>query len=172
MARNVEIKASIYSVEDFLERVTQLTDSPPENIEQDDTFFICENGRLKLRTFSDGSGELIFYKRSKADGPMTCEYEIVPIEATDLLRRTLSRAYGDSGRVKKHRTVYMIGRTRVHLDRVEDLGTFIELEVVLDEGESEETGEHEARELMAALGIEDSALIDRPYVDLLNEKGT
>jgi predicted adenylyl cyclase CyaB len=172
MARNVEIKASIQSIEDLLERVVKLTESPPENIEQDDTFFYCDNGRLKLRELSDGTGELIFYNRSKAEGPKTCVYEIVPIEAVDLMRRALSKAYGQSGRVKKHRTMYMVGRTRVHLDQVEGLGTFMELEVVLNEGESEVVGEHEARELMAALGIENSTLIDRPYVDLLNEKGT
>ena len=171
MARNVEIKASVQSVEDLLERVLKLTDSPPENLEQDDTFFNCDNGRLKLRDFSNGTGELIYYNRSSVDGPKTCVYEIVPIEAVDSMRRALSQACGQCGRVKKQRTVYMVGRTRVHIDQVVGLGTFVELEVVLNEDESEEIGEHEARELMSALGIEESALIDCPYVDLLNEKG-
>jgi predicted adenylyl cyclase CyaB len=66
----------------------------------------------------------------------------------------------------------LVGRTRVHIDRVEGLGTFVELEVVLDDGESENVGFQEARELMAVLGIEDSALINRSYVDLLNDKGS
>lgn len=171
MARNVEIKASVQSFDDLLERVLQVADSGPEYIEQDDTFFKCDNGRLKLRAFSDGSGELIYYKRSYAEGPKTCSYEIVPINAVDSLRKTLSQAYGQFGRVQKHRTLYMVGRTRIHLDRVEALGTYVELEVVLNEGESEAVGEREARELMAALGIENDALIDRAYVDLLNEKG-
>jgi predicted adenylyl cyclase CyaB len=172
MARNVEIKASVQSVEDLLDRVLSLADTPPENIEQDDTFFNCDNGRLKVREFSDGTGELIFYNRSHEEGPKTCVYEIVPIEEVDSLRKVLIHAYGQSGRVRKQRTVYMVGRTRVHLDQVEGLGTFMELEVVLNERESEIIGEREARELMSALGIEDSMLIDRPYVDLLNEKGT
>jgi predicted adenylyl cyclase CyaB len=172
MARNIEIKASVRFISDFLERVSQLADSAPEDIEQDDTFFKCDHGRLKLRAFSDGSGELIFYKRAGSEGPMTCDYEIVPIDTVDALRSALSQAYGQAGRVRKSRTLYMVGRTRVHLDRVEDLGTFMELEVVLNEGENEAVGVREARELMAVLGIEESELIDRPYVDLLNEKGT
>jgi predicted adenylyl cyclase CyaB len=171
MARNVEIKAAVQSTKDFLERVKKLTDSLPEILEQDDTFFNCDNGRLKLRDFLNGTGELLFYNRSNAEGPKTCDYEMVPIEAVDSIRRILNQAYGQSGRVRKHRMVYMVGRTRVHLDQVENLGTFMELEVVLNEGESEAVGQSEARELMAALGIDDSALIDRPYVDLLNERG-
>lgn len=172
MARNVEIKAPVQSVGDLIERISALANSGPEVIEQDDTFFKCDNGRLKLREFSDGSGELILYKRSNAEGPKTCHYEIVPTDAVASLRRLLGRAYGLAGRVEKLRTVYMVGRTRIHIDQVEGLGTFMELEVVLDEGESEAVGVREARELMAALGVEDSELINSTYVDLLNEKGT
>ena len=61
----------------------------------------------------------------------------------------------------------MIGRTRVHLDRVEGLGDFVELEVVLAEGEAEASGLAEARRLMASLCIDETALIAGAYVDLL-----
>jgi adenylate cyclase class IV len=66
MARNVEIKAAVESIEDFLERVKKLAESPPDKLEQDDTFFNCEKGRLKLRDFLNGTGELLFYNRSNA----------------------------------------------------------------------------------------------------------
>ncbi len=170
MARNVEIKASIRSAGDLVERISRIADSGPENIEQDDTFFLCNNGRLKLRAFADGKGELIFYNRSGTEGPRTCNYEIVPIDEVDMLHGMLTRAYGEVGRVRKRRALYMVGRTRVHIDKVEGLGTFLELEVVLKEDEDEEVGVQEATELMKKLGIEGSALIDRPYVDLLNER--
>ena len=172
MGKNVEIKASVKTIRDLVERISDLADSGPENIEQDDTFFKCDNGLLKLRDFSDGSGELIFYKRSKTEGPKTCFYEIIPTDAVHSLHKLLSKAYGQIGRVRKNRTLYMIGRTRVHVDQVEELGTFVELEVVLKEDESEVVGMREARELMAALGIEENALIDLTYVELLNGKGT
>jgi adenylate cyclase class IV len=60
----------------------------------------------------------------------------------------------------------------VHLDNVKDLGHFLELEVVLDEGEPAETGVHEALRLMAQLGVEPSQLIEGAYVDLLAQRGT
>jgi predicted adenylyl cyclase CyaB len=170
MPRNVEIKSAVHSIGDLLERVSHIADTGPEKIEQDDTFFKCGSGRLKLRAFSDGSGELIFYRREGTDGPRTCSYEIVHTDEVEPLRSALEHAYGLDGRVRKSRTLYRAGRTRIHIDEVEDLGTFVELEVVLGENESESAGAREARQLMKALGIEESELIDRAYVDLMKEK--
>jgi adenylate cyclase class IV len=55
----------------------------------------------------------------------------------------------------------------VHLDRVEDLGDFLELEVVLSDGEPPEPGIDEAHGLMAALGVAPAQLVEGAYVDLL-----
>ena len=93
--------------------------------------------------------------------------DIAATDEPDDLRRVLEQALGAAGRVRKERTLYLIGRTRVHLDRVEGLGDFVELEVVLAEGEAEASGLAEARRLMAALGIDETALIAGAYVDLL-----
>jgi len=60
MARNVEIKARIDAVERLLPRVAALADEGPKEILQDDTFFHCPNGRLKLCELSEDCGELIF----------------------------------------------------------------------------------------------------------------
>jgi len=80
-------------------------------------------------------------------------------------------AYGQAGRVCKNRTLLLSGRTRIHLDRVEGLGDFLELEVVLEEGESVESGEAVARELMQKLGIDPYQLVEGAYVDLLAQGG-
>ena len=69
--------------------------------------------------------------------------------------------------MRKHRTLYLVGRTRVHLDRVEGLGDFLELEVVLGEDESAAEGEAEAWALMARLEISPRQLVETAYVDLL-----
>jgi predicted adenylyl cyclase CyaB len=76
------------------------------------------------------------------------------------------------GVVRKRRTVRMVGRTRVHLDEVEGLGRFIELEVMLQPGEPLERGVAEARDLMTTLGIEESQLVSQAYIDLLREAGS
>ena len=59
--------------------------------------------------------------------------------------------------------------TRVHLDTVEGLGEFIELEAVLAPGESRDAGRARVREIGDALGISADDLIERAYVDLLSE---
>ena len=167
MARNIEIKAHIPSVAAVLERAAALADAGPTQIEQDDTFFECRSGRLKLRTFANNEGELIFYRRTDEHGPKESYYVRTPTAAPESLRQALALAYGEVGRVRKHRTLFIVGRTRIHLDVVENLGHFLELEVVLREDEAADVGVREAEELMQRLGVESSQLIDRAYVDLL-----
>jgi predicted adenylyl cyclase CyaB len=82
------------------------------------------------------------------------------------LREALTLAYGECGRIRKHRTLLLVGRTRVHLDRVEGLGDFLEIEVVLAAHEDKAAGIAEARALMRQLDIAPAQLIDRAYVDL------
>ena len=170
MARNVEIKAHIDSVESLASKTAAIASEGPVEIVQDDTFFVCESGRLKLRMFSDHDGELIFYRRPNRHGPKESFYLRSRTSSPETLRESLSLAYGQAGRVRKHRTLFLVGRTRVHLDRVEGLGDFLELEVVLSEDESSEVGVREANELMGKLGVTPSQLIEHAYVDLLAQR--
>ena len=85
----------------------------------------------------------------------------------ELLNRFLSIIPGKRGIVKKTRTVYFVENTRVHLDDVESLGKFLELEVVLRPGESAEEGTKTADKLMEFLEIEEKNLIEKAYIDLL-----
>jgi len=170
MARNIEIKARIDSVERVARIAETLADQSPIEIAQDDTFFRCADSadRLKLRTFAPDHAELIFYRRANSSGPKESFYLITPCATPDVLRESLALAWGQAGRVRKQRRVFMVGRTRVHLDRVEGLGEFLELEVVLEEGESSEAGIAEAHALMAQLGVGADQLVLGAYVDLLN----
>lgn len=168
MARNVEIKARIDGVEALMPRAAALADQGPTEIVQDDTFFTCPNGRLKLRALSPTDGQLIFYRRPDQAGPKESFFLISPTSSPDTLREALTLAYGQAGRVKKHRTLFLAGRTRIHLDRVEGLGDFLELEVVMADGEPADAGVEVARDVLARLAIAPDQLIERAYVDLLD----
>ncbi len=167
MARNIEIKARIGGIAEMEARAAALADRGPIFIEQDDTFFVCPNGRLKLRARTVDDGELIFYRRADQSGPKESFYLLARTREPDALRKVLSLAYGTAGRVRKLRTLYWCGRTRIHLDRVEGLGDFLELEVTLAEDEPPAAGEAVARELMEKLGIRAEELIEGAYIDLL-----
>jgi predicted adenylyl cyclase CyaB len=165
--RNIEIKARVRDKDAFLKRARGIADSEPEFIAQEDIFFEVPHGRLKLRHFASQRGELIFYERDDESGPKTSDYEIYRTSNPDLLEATLERALGVRGQVRKTRRLYRSGRTRIHLDQVEGLGDYMELEVVLGEGEDEARGEAEARRLMSDLGIGEEDLIRSGYIDLL-----
>ncbi|MFP3889282.1 class IV adenylate cyclase [uncultured Ralstonia sp.] len=167
MARNVEIKARVRDVAALVARAAAIAESGPQRIDQDDTFFACANGRLKLRQFSPERGELIHYFRANSAGPRVSNYHIVPTAAPDALRDTLAAAMGIAGRVIKTRQLYLAGQTRIHVDAVQDLGDFVELEVVLRDDQSEDDGVKIAHALMQALGIAETDLLDVAYVDLL-----
>jgi adenylate cyclase class IV len=169
MPANVEIKARAADVRRQRELAAALSDAPPEVIRQKDFFFRAPGGRLKLRVLGPRRGELIFYHREDRPEPKPSEYFLSATDSPDSLRQVLEKALGPCGTVRKVRTLYRSGRTRIHLDEVEGLGSFIELEVVLGPGEGVEEGIEEARRLSLKLGIETSHLVDRAYVDLLGE---
>ncbi|MBI5258747.1 MAG: class IV adenylate cyclase [Burkholderiales bacterium] len=174
MPANVEIKARIASVDALLPRARALADEDeiPQLIHQDDTFFHVPHGRLKLRVFADGAGELIHYHRPDAQGPKLSDYLITAVADPDSLRDVLERACGLLGRVVKRRVLVLAGQTRIHLDSVQGLGDFLELEVVLREGQSAEEGTQIARALMATLGVPDDDLVGGAYLDLLSDEAT
>ena len=172
MARNVEIKARVPQPDRLLDAVLDIADRGPTVFAQDDTFFACPNGRLKLRAFSPTEGQLIFYRRDDLAGPKLSEYLITATAEPDALRGLLSLAYGVVGRVRKTRTLCFVGTTRVHLDDVDDLGHFMELEVVLTSDQTVADGQAIADDLMHRLGIEPSHLVRRAYVDLLAAAAT
>jgi predicted adenylyl cyclase CyaB len=170
MATNIEIKASLNNIDFCLDKAKSLSGGDPEIIRQEDFFFNCDNGRLKLRVFSPQKGELIFYNRKNESGPKTSEYFITGTNEPDRLLEVLGKSYGIYGIVRKTRKLFLIGRTRVHIDNVEHLGDFLEFEVVLSENENANTGKIEAHCLMDQFGIKNDNLIECAYVDLLNHK--
>ena len=120
MARNIEIKASVRSVSDLLERVSRFASSAPMQIEQDDTFFRCNNGRLKLRSFSSGSGELMFYRRADTAAQRHRTTKLsrrtLPIHFAARLHRLTARSEGCATAHRLH------GRTHPHTYRYRTAG--------------------------------------------------
>ena len=167
MARNIEIKARVDDLGAIRARVAALASGPGEILQQTDTFFAVPAGRLKVREFSDGSGELIAYERPNQPGPKESSYSRFVCANARALTLTLGRVLPSRGSVVKQREVFLIGRTRVHLDHVESLGFFLELEVVLADGEPAEDGRREADGLLDMLDIPQTVLVAEAYIDLL-----
>jgi len=169
MPANIEIKARARDFANIRSRAEKLSDAPVEVIPQEDIFFHVPLGRLKLRVLAPDRGQLIYYTRPDQDGPKRSDYHIAYTTDPENLRRVLELAYGVRGVVKKTRYLYLVGQTRVHLDDVEGLGQFMELEVVLREGQGDAEGQAIAEGLMASLGVERGDLLEGAYMDLLEK---
>ncbi len=170
MPSNIEIKAYARDFNGIRRRAEALSDKPVEVLPQEDTFFNTPQGRLKLRVLSASSGQLIYYTRPDQEGPKRSDYHISLTTDPGNLKRVLELAYGIRGVVRKTRYLYLVGQTRIHLDDVEGLGQFMELEVVLREGQSDAEGQAIAEDLMARLGVAGSDLIEGAYMDLLESR--
>ena len=170
MPSNIEIKARVRNFEEIRQRAEKLSDIPLQVIPQEDIFFNTEMGRLKLRVFAPERGQLIFYARPDQEGPKRSDYHIYETADPENLKRVLELTYGIRGVVRKTRYLYIVGQTRVHLDDVEGLGQFMELEVVMQVGQSDAEGQAIAEGLMTGLGVERSDLLEGAYLDLLESR--
>jgi predicted adenylyl cyclase CyaB len=167
MGTNIEIKARLAEVERARAVAERLSGGPPEVLHQEDTFYGAPRGRLKLRRHAGGPAELIYYERADTPGPKRSDYSIYTVQAPDELDRLLRAALGLRGVVRKVRHLYLVGNTRIHLDEVDGLGWFLELEVVLAAGQPTEQGRRRAEELLEQLGVPASDLVEMAYLDLL-----
>ncbi len=170
MPANIEIKALARHFSDLQTRAAALSDTPVEIIPQEDTFFHVLRGRLKLRQLAPDRAQLVYYERPDQDGPKRSDYHIFETRDPENLKTVLSLALGVRGVVRKTRYLYMAGQTRIHLDDVEGLGHFLELEVVLRDGQTDAEGQVVARDLMNRLGICDEDLLQGAYLDLLEQR--
>lgn len=170
MPANIEIKARAADFDAQRAKADKIADGPAVEMEQTDTFFNVPHGRLKLREFDQGTGELIQYERPDRTGPRTSSYQISRTSEPHTLKASLAAALGVRSVVRKNRQLWLTGNTRIHFDQVDELGQFIELEVVLGEGDREEDGRRIARELMQVLGIAQDDLIGCAYVDLIERQ--
>ena len=151
----------------FRELVESICETAPVTIRQEDVFFESPKGRLKLRKLADGTAELIQYDRPDSLEPTGSDYIKTEIDDPLGIEAVLSCALGVRGVVRKERKLYMVDRTRVHFDRVEGLGNFMELEVVQSPGESSDQAMKVAEELMVRLAIAQDDLVEQAYIDLL-----
>jgi predicted adenylyl cyclase CyaB len=167
MPSNIEIKAYARDFDEIRRRAEALSDTSCEVIPQEDIFFSVAKGRLKLRVLAPNRGQLIYYMRPDQEGPKLSEYHIAETGDPEGLKNILARACGIRGAVKKTRYLFIVGQTRVHLDDVENLGKFMELEVVMRPEQPDAEGQKIAEDLMRRLGVVPADLLEGAYMDMI-----
>jgi homotetrameric cytidine deaminase len=163
--RNVELKATDPDPERSLQIALDLGAEDRGVLVQRDTYFRVPEGRLKLREESPGGAVLIQYARDDRAEARESRYRITPVEDPEALKTSLAEALGTLAVVEKERRLLLWEGVRIHLDTVEGLGSFLELEGVAPEG-SDLSGERDrVAQLSEALGLDDSRILADSYSD-------
>jgi adenylate cyclase, class 2 len=165
--RNIELKASDPDPERSLQACVALGADDHGVVSQRDIYFEVARGGLKLREETPGRPHLIQLERARAREQRESRYRIVEVDDVAVLRAALAASLGVRGEVVKRRHLFLWHDVRIHLDQVEHLGTFIELEAVAP-AESDLSNEHRlVAELRVALGITDERLVALGYAEQL-----
>ncbi|MDX2284892.1 MAG: class IV adenylate cyclase [Bacteroidia bacterium] len=134
--------------------------------QQTDTYFHTPEGRLKLR---EGFIErnLIFYRRGDQAGPKASEVFLYRPDEAPLLRELLTAALGVRQVVNKRREIYFAENVKFHLDLVEGLGEFVEIEAIDMDGHADEARlRAQCAAWMERLGIRAEDLLEGSYSEM------
>ena len=169
--RNVELKARYPDLQAGHDTALRVGAVDTDSLEQVDTYFHAADGRLKLREINSRveglSAELIWYARPDQVAARTSQFHVVPVPRPAAILEALDAGLGIQVVVRKTRHLYLLDNVRIHLDEVDRLGSFLEFEAVLDQGQGEAIGYAQLQELQREFGIAAEAIIGASYSDLL-----
>lgn len=163
--RNLEAKFKLADLAAARAAALALGYAGAASFSQRDTFFAVAHGKFKLRE-QPPEAWLIHYARGADGALMLSRYEIVAVAQPAHTRAMLAAALGVVAEVRKHRTLLTRRSVRLHLDRVEGLGSFGEIEAVLDENANVQAARADVDELLGALGVGPGDLINVSYFEL------
>jgi len=167
MARNIEIKARVAALADARAIALAIGAVPHASEEQTDRYYVVDGAhRVKLRTIAGGRAELVEYRRDEKSGVRASDYTVTPVR--DERAGVCLVPKGEPLLiVRKQREILLRDNVRIHLDEVHGLGSFIELEAVIDDDHDESICRGQVAYILRALGLGDADLIRASYAELI-----
>ena len=164
---NVEIKARTNRT-DAIRHFLQAQKADFKGVdEQTDTYFNVSSGRLKLRQ-GKIENNLIYYNRANESGPKESNFDLVRVDEGDSLCEMLTKAIGIKVVVKKKREIYYIDNVKFHLDSLDKLGNFVEIEASKKNHDiTKEKLYEQCNNYIKEFQIKDEDLINVSYSDML-----
>jgi adenylate cyclase class 2 len=164
---NIEIKARCPDP-NFVRKVLKQRNAKFKGVDhQIDTYFNCHHGRLKLR---EGNIEhhLIHYNRENHAGPKKSIVTLYQPAPDSTLKEILTKSLGILAIVDKKREIYFIDNVKFHIDKVEELGSFVEIEAIDNTGEiGKDKLKDQCEDYMELLRIQSTDLIECSYSDMI-----
>lgn len=164
---NIELKARCEDLGRLRERCESLGAEGQEPERQVDTYFSVSHGYFKLRESLGAGAELIYYARDDVAGARESHYDLYQADDPEGLKVMLTRALGVSVVVAKRRETFVIGNILIHLDKVQGLGSFVELQGTVDEPGELPLVADEVQDVQQALGIDPQSLVKESYAVLV-----
>ena len=166
MALNLELKARVENHETIKQIFKNVGATFEKILDQKDIYYKVKDGLLKLR-IENGNYSLIKYNREEEKSDRWSNYYVVKMEGTET-ELLFSSLFPIETEVVKKRELFMYKDTRIHIDTVENLGKFIELETVVH-GEKE-YAKNLFDEMVELLNLDLSNQIRFSYRDLILAK--
>jgi predicted adenylyl cyclase CyaB len=132
---------------------------------QVDTYFRVPQGRLKLRE-GEIENSLVFYSRPNQAGPKQSDVTMSAVPAGSDIKVVLAKALGVKVAVDKRREIYFVENVKVHIDRVEGLGEFVEVEAIGCQSELSNLRE-QCQAFLREFGISEDDLMEESYSDMM-----
>ena len=164
--KNLELKSKYANMEKLHRLMFELGAEYQKTMRQIDTYFAVPKGRLKLREIDGETAQLVYYERADESASRYSNYSIVEITDAPGFKQMMTDALGVKAIVDKMRELWIYGNTRIHIDDVNGLGHFVELEtVIINQTEAEAQAEHHF--VKHALEINDAQIVPVSYSDLI-----
>jgi predicted adenylyl cyclase CyaB len=167
--QNLELKAHYEDDQQAVKRAQALNINREWTRTQVDTYYIVSDGKLKLRQVDGQQAELISYKRPEKANAKVSDYRLYHSKSGDVLHQVLSHVHEVDTQVVKQRTLYLWENVRIHIDRVESLGNFIEFEAVMSEQDDIKISQQRIDFLIEHFDIQPEHFIDTGYYELLKK---
>jgi len=166
--KNIELKIKVDSHDYFISTLSDIGVKQMGILHQVDSYFSVDKGRLKLREINGKDFELIYYERPDESKSKVSAYEIIKLTSgvAQQIKRILGDAMGIKAVVEKERGLWIYKNTRIHLDTVKRLGSYVELETVVS-GISDEDAQNEHLQVAEMLNASKFEACDNSYSDIL-----
>jgi len=168
--KNVEIKARCENPS-AVEKILLENGADFKGVDkQTDTYFNVAKGRLKLRR-GNIENSLIYYDRPNKKGPKRSDFYLFKTSNLQEIKPLLDNALGVLVEVVKKRKIFYIDFVKFHIDEIEGLGYFVEIEAGdLDDTKDIEQLREACDYYMKLLGIKEENLVNMSYSDMLLSK--
>jgi len=167
---NFEFKARAKDLKKLEQKLLKLNPVFKGEDHQTDTYFNVPKGRLKLR---EGNIEnaLIYYERPDAAAAKASDILLYKHLPEISLKEILAKTNGIKAVVDKKRRIYFIENVKFHFDTVNELGTYIEVEAIDENGQRTlEELEKQCKKYFTLFDLQESDYVSKSYSDLILER--